>query len=81
MYAIIRNKVVTIPLTTVTLGIDPTDINSTQLHMFFCNNCGTPLGQHKGFVYSIHPGQDIMPLPWIQRCGTCKRRYAIQSII
>ena len=81
MYTIIRSKVVNVPLTSVTLGIDPNDTNSTQLHMFFCLNCGTPVGQYKGFVYTVIPGGAQMPLPWIQRCDTCKRKYAIQGIL
>lgn len=81
MFAIIRQKIVSVPLTTITLGIDPNDPHSTQLHMCFCPNCGTPLGQYKGFLYSVTPGEAVTPLPWIQRCNTCKRKYAIQAII
>ena len=81
MYVEIREKIINVPITTVILSHDPEDPNGFRLHMFFCPNCGTPLGQYKGFIYSMMPGAIPMGLPWIQRCGTCKRKYAINCII
>lgn len=81
MLTIIKEKIVNIPLTTVTLSHDVEDPQGFRVHMYFCYNCGTPLGQYKGFVYSIMPGGDMTPLPWIQRCNTCKRKHAINAIV
>lgn len=85
MYYIIKNasgdKLQQMPLTTVTLSHDIDDPAGSRVHMFFCYNCGTPMGQYKGFVYSMMPGASGVPLPWIQRCDTCKRKFAINSIV
>ena len=85
MYIIVNkdgaDRLKQIALTTVTLSHDMDDPQGARLHMFFCCNCGTPLGQYKGFVYSIHPGSTNVPLPWIQRCDTCKHKFGINAIV
>lgn len=74
------DKVQNVPVTSITLAHDPDDPNGHRLKMLHCLNDGTPLGQYKGFVYSVFPGISPTPLPWVQRCTTCKHKYAITAI-
>lgn len=69
------------PITSVILSHNPEDPLNVNLTMFRCITCGSPLGQYKGFVYSIHPGSNPQPLPWIQRCDTCKHKYSVNAIV
>jgi len=65
-----------IPVTTVVVdrGDDPDEV-----HMFFCNNCGQALFQHKGRIAFILPGGAPCNMPIIVECRRCKRKYMVRT--
>lgn len=50
-----------------------------EVHMFFCNNCGQAVMQHKGRVAYILPGAAPCNMPVIVECKRCKTKYMIRT--
>lgn len=50
-----------------------------KLSMFFCNNCGQSLFQHKGRIAFILPGAAPCNMPLIVECRRCKTKYMVRT--
>jgi hypothetical protein len=64
------------PVTTVVIERDD---DAAMVHMFFCNNCGQAILQHKGRVAYILPGAAPCNMPVIVECRRCKTKYMIRT--
>ena len=64
------------PVTTVVVerSGDPDEV-----HMFFCNNCGQAIFQHKGRIAYILPGAAPCNMPIIVECRRCKTKYMVRT--
>ena len=67
-------------ITSVIIGLDPSDPDHGMMKMYFCNNCQNPIAKYKGFVFWLIPGLVEVELPVIHQCRNCKVNYNFLAI-
>lgn len=77
MDVVILNQKISMPITSVVLQGDNTDI----VHMFFCFNCRNTLFQYMGRVITITPGSTPHATPILLMCQRCKTTIQIVDIL
>lgn len=78
----IKDEVKQIQVTSVILGTDYSDEQKTNLYIFHCLRCGSPLIQYQGQVIYIIPGLAPTKLPTVLKCSNsrCKHAYSFQAV-